>query len=377
VISREGRRSRHLLILGGLAAGFGLVALGTHTPILNWLVFDAPLIRSVGWIFRVPGKLSYMVWPFYCLGFALILGRVLAHARLAERVGVLITVGVVLSILVLPMTVAYFYHYYVPIPQPPEYAQLDRFISSQPSGYRVLYLAPYDGSFGKHRLEFETSFTWNPTRMAAATPVISSAQPSIGYYHLTYRDWQTSLYPLIYPSLPKNIGAKYLSRVGVRFLVYHDDIVGGAARGQADLLKLAKTDLKEVASFGFVHVFENPYALPVIRTAPAYLPTSSLSVQKSDPATYEVDLGNTKGRSLLMGQPYDPLWVLRVGDTVLPPTKVGPVTMRFTFPKGDVREGTIEYLPQRYYRGGLTVSIAGLGFVCLGLLFARRSRAKK
>ncbi len=45
LLSKEGRRSRHFLILAGLAASFGLISLGTNTPILNWLVFDAPLIR--------------------------------------------------------------------------------------------------------------------------------------------------------------------------------------------------------------------------------------------------------------------------------------------------------------------------------------------
>ncbi len=74
-----------------------------------------------------------------------------------------------------------------------------------------------------------------------------------------------------------------------------------------------------------------------------------------------------------MLQPYDPLWVLRVGDTVVSPTKAGPLTMRFDFPSGAMRDGTIEYLPQRYYRQGILVSIAGLGIASLGLLLVRLS----
>lgn len=377
VVSKEGRRSRHFLILAGLAAGFGVVSLGTHTPILNWLVFDAPLVRSVGWIFRVPGKLSYMLWPFYCVGFALILGRVVTRRRTPERVGALLVAGLGLGMLLLPKTVAYFYNYYVPVPQPPEYVRLDSFLENVPGSYRILYLAPYDGSFGKNRLEFETSFTWNPTRLAAATPVISSPRPSIGYYHLTYRDWQTSLYPLIYPTLPRNIGARYLSTAGVRFLVYHNDIVGGEARGRADLLRLNETDLELVASFGFIHVFENPYVLPVI-TAGNGLAASGLRVRMRDPATYEVDLADAPDADYLsMGQPYDPLWVLRVGDALVTPRPLGPLAMRFDLPQSSAREGTIEYLPQRYYRQGLMVSIVGLGMVSLTPLLARFDRRRR
>jgi len=376
VISREGRRSRHFLILGGLAAGFGLVALGTRTPILNWLVFDAPLVSRVGWIFRVPGKLSYMLWPFYCVGLALILGRALARKNTATRIGVLLVAGLGLSILILPKTIAYFYHYYVPIPQPPEYAQLERFLDEQPGEYRVLYLAPYDGAFGRNRLKFETSFTWNPGRVAAATPVISSSRPAIGYYHLTYRDWQTSLYPLVYPALPRDMGSRYLSKVGVRFLVYHDDIVGNEAQGRVDLSRLHRTDLEWVASFGFIHVFENPEVLPVIRASGNGGTAGSLLVQRIDPATYEVEAsGAPSVRSLVMGQPFDSLWVLRAGDAVVAPRKASSLTMRFDLPPGDFREGTIEYYPQRYYRVGRTVSLVGLVIVSLGLLLARVGRA--
>jgi hypothetical protein len=164
----------------------------------------------------------------------------------------------------------------------------------------------------------------------------------------------------------------------VRFLVYHNDIVGGEARGRADLERLRETDLEEVASFGFIHVFENPFVFPVIRPASERSPNGGLRIQKADPATYRVDFGDTEGaRSVFMSQPYDPLWVLRVGDTIVAPKRVGPITMRFTFPQGDPRIGTIEYLPQRYYRQGVIVSLAGLGLISFALLIARHRRVRK
>lgn len=375
---RETRRSRHFVILAYLAAGFGLVSLGTRTPILEWLTFDAPVIRTVGWIFRVPGKLSYMLWPFYCVGLALILGSVLTRQTRKFRLCVYAGASLMLAMLLLPKTVAYFYHYYVPIPQPTEYAELEDYLEANARSDRVLYLAPYDGSFGMNDLRYETSFTWNPRRVAAATPVISSPVPSIGYYHLTYRDWQRALYPLIYPRIPKDIGARYLSHAGVRYLIYHNDIVGGGARGGADLLRLHETDLVWVASFGFIHVFENPQALPVIRAAGGDQKTSGLRVWSIDPATYRVELTDAhQVNRLLMAQPFDPLWVLKAGDEIVAPRKAGALTMRFDIPPSAVREGTIEYLPQRYYRQGIAVSTIGLGIISVAPLFARFIRHRK
>lgn len=352
------RRNRHIALLAFLGLGFGLLALGTTTPLYDWLVFRVPVVRSVGWIFRVPGKLSYVLWVFYAIMGAVLVGK-LMEARIARSlrmVGLTLLVATT-SILIVPKVVSHFFKYYLPVQVPHEYVDLTTYLSATKIEMRrVLYLAPYDFGFGENLLQFETSHTWNPSRLAAASPAISSPVPSIGYYHLTFRDWQAALYPSIYPGLPEDLGRAHLGPAGVRYLVYHNDIIGAEARGEKDLAKLQNSDLREVATFGDIHVFENPYPLPIVRPDA----NSSIEVDKIDPTRYDVTWDNTDPPTqLILAQPYDATWVFRTDVGVIGPEVAGPTTMAFSIPEG-VDHGIVEYFPQPFYRTGLFITFGSI-----------------
>jgi hypothetical protein len=360
------RRSRHVRLLAFLGLAFALFALGTTTSLYDWLVFRVPVVRSFGWIFRVPGKLSYVLWVFYALMAAVLVGRLL-EARLARtlRIIVLGLLAVSTTVLIAPKAIAYFFHYYVPTEIPSDYDRLTSFLDTQETGdTRALYLAPYDFGLGKNSLGYEASFTWNPRRLAAASPAISSPIPSIGYYHLTYRDWQAALYPSIYRRIPPDIGRTHLSIAGVKFLIYHADIVGGEARADRDLTKLMESDLLHVRTFGDIHVFENPFVLRTVRPAD---PLTNISVTKMDPTKYEVSIEDAAAPTrIVLAQPYDPSWVLRANGQIIGPEVAGPTTVEFPVPAG-VTDATIEYFPQRYYRLGLMVTFGAILLMGLGL----------
>lgn len=370
-LSRDVRRDRVLRVVTLVVIPFTLLSLGTHTPLYDWLVFSAPGSTFFGWVFRVPGKLSYMLWVWYALLFAVALGKLLSCQLRRPLKGALVA-GLALSsaVALLPKVSLYFADYYAPIAQPNEYAALDRFLADQPGDYRVLYMAPYDGSFALNRLGFETSFTWNESRLTAATPVLSSQKPSIGFYHLTYRPWQEPLFGRLSEGIPPRVGEDILREIGVRFVVYHADIVAGEGRAALELDRLRASDLEERATFGFVHVFENPTYQSVVRSS-----AGGLRVSRRDPTRYSLEFGRSGGQDVLMGQPFDPLWVLRIGDDVIAPVKDGPLGMKFVVPPGKARSASLEYYPQRYYERGLLLSALFGLLVLFGAVFGPKARA--
>lgn len=367
------RRSLHLHVVALLALLFAVLSLGANTPLLDWAIFEVEALRTFGWLFRVPGKMSYMLWVFYAACLPLALSCEFIKARGLRHV----VVGLAClscSILLAPKVFRYFYFYYVPLRQPAPYAQLDKFMRKSPGDFRVLYMAPYESGFGSNSLNFETSFTWNAGRLATATPEISSAKPSIGYYHLTYRDWQHTLYRELVPAIPPDLGERLLSSAGVKFLVYHDDIVGGRRQGREDLSELSDSDLKTVARLGgYIHIFENPYFRQLFVGSSGQ--SAGIETTKMDPTRYELklDLSLMADPLVVMGQPFDRMWRLHAGGKIVRPERTPSGMMSFHFPTG-VSAGRVEYFPQPFYEQGLALSMPSMAITVAGIAVSRRRR---
>lgn len=373
-VATAARRSQHLRVLAFLALLFALLSLGTRTPLLDWIMFDLPGMERFGWVFRVPGKMSYMLWVFYAACLSLALSSEHLRGRAIRRWSMVLAV-VSCLILVGPKTVRYFFFYYAPVQQPDAYRDLDRFLAARAGDFRVLYLAPFDTGFGKNSLQFETSFKWNPARLAAATPEISSPKPSIGYYHLTYRDWQLMLYRDLSPTIPPDLGERLLAPAGVRYLVYHDDIVGAEGQGARELAQLYRSDLRRVADFGgYLHVFENPLYRQLFNDPDGH--SDGVSTVKVDPTRYDVYLAPGAGRSVIMGQPFDAMWRLHAGGATVRPSRARSGLMSFRFP-ANVSAGRFQYYPQPYYERGLAVSIPVLALALVTMAVPSRRRRGK
>jgi len=364
------RRSKEIRVLAILGATFGFLALGTTTPIYDWFVFDAPLISSVGWLLRVPGKLSYVPWLFYTAAFAWIFSHLLQIPRRSIGITACVVLVASLMVVLLPKAIIYFYDYYAPVQKPQSYEELETFLAAEGESHdRVIYLAPYASAFGRNRLRFETSFKWAPGHLAAATPVHSSPLPSIGYYHLTFRDWQVTLFRRLESGIPADVGRRLLSPVGVKYLVYHNDIVAGQPQAEKDLRDLRSSDLTMEREFGNISVWSNPFESSIFENA-----SDRLDEVKLDPTRYRIDLSDPISGKIEMGQPYDPLWVARWREEEISPRKTSDGYMAFDLPAGATGEIKVEYRPQDAYEIGLKLSAASLALVVLVLLLSRRKR---
>jgi len=350
LFSRVDKRQRLWNMFSILFLFFFTLTLGNWLPFYKWLSLDAPVISSFGWIMRVPGKFSFMVWLFLALGVAIYISETRNRAIIA-----LVTVS--LLIFSFPKTFEYFGFYYLPAEFPQSHIDAINYLSS--STDKTILVAPFEYGFGKNSLNYEASFTWNPDRIATNIMPTSFLSPSVGYYHLTFRNWQTSLYANVYPEftgsdpnshIPQNVGQKYLGPANIRYLLYHNDIVGAGDKGleAVNFLKNS-TDLRFVKSFGSdVYLFENPFLEPILR---AQDPTIAVTASKVNPTKCSFELTNSTSTILLFAQVYDAYWLayLSNGDVITPKMDPDNGLIRFMLPPGSVK-GEIIYVPQLYYQ---------------------------
>jgi uncharacterized membrane protein YfhO len=121
-----------------------------------------------------------------------------------------------------------------------------------------------------------------------------------------------------------------------------------------------------VASFGSISVFENQFYEGVLRTESITGELAPVHVDKVSPAEYRIDISSeAQAHTIVMAQPFDPMWVMRANGTRVSPEPSVGVGMRFEIPSG-ASEVKIEYFPQPFYDAGLLVS--GLGFLLIGIL---------
>jgi hypothetical protein len=368
-----------LRIIASVATAFAVLGLGTRIGIYDWLIFKAPVLNSFGWVLRVPGKLTYLLWVFYAPAIAvagtLLLERFPVKAKRARAVPFFL---LAVMLLLVPgwKALIFFNHYYLPVGQPTPYKELGAALAADKLAGRAMYLAPYADGFGRNSLGYETSPTWNPSRLSAATPALSSPVPAIGYYHLTYRDWQESLYAQVNAVPAQRLGSELLAPSNIRWLVYTDDIVGAAAEGARELQRLEHSDLKLVNVFGgYIYLFQVAAVAPMVRDT-----SDSLSVKQVDPTRYDL---LWKGQSasathITFAQPLDSLWIIKSGSTIVHGTAAPDGrSMVFTLPAGHRGKARLEYLPQSYYEAGLNItaaSVAGLALLSLGTVVGRRRR---
>ncbi|WP_330999823.1 carbohydrate binding domain-containing protein [Archaeoglobus neptunius] len=255
------KRNKYVCFLGIIYIITIFLALGGNNPAYVWLSLKSPISYQFGWVFRVPSKISYLVWLVYASLCSILLMEIRNKYK-KNIIIVIVYIVLSFSLLVGNMVVEFFGFYYAPVKIPSEYYDLNDWLSHQSGDFKVIYLAPYFAGMNKNKLKYETSFTWNPERLAGNVFPRSSSKPSIGFYHYMSR-WPT-FYKMFYPDKLTRVD-KYLQLVNVRYLIYHNDIVGAQRQAKEDLEKLNRSNLKLVKTFSnFIYVYENKnYSEPV------------------------------------------------------------------------------------------------------------------
>lgn len=339
---------------------FATLAYGPNLP--GYVAFATwePVAKTVGFVFRTPYKLSYLVFIGYSILF------LFAYARLRPHSRRLFAVALFVYFVCVPFvrTIAYYWTYYVPIEQPKEYQALYNYLDAHESdpNVKILWLAPYMAGWNKNELDWETSFDWNPKRNANHTPETSSRFANVSWYHLTFKNW-FSLYQRIDPDVKgsivystglKSIARDVLAPANIKYVVYHNDIVGAHERGREVIAQyLNESDLILRESFSDkIYLFENLAVKEILSTS------NDLPVhyKKIDPTRYLFIFNSDKSETLTFAQSYDPFWLLKIGDQTIVPESSPLNLIQYHIPVTGKVRGEIVYLPQRAYEIGLWIS---------------------
>ena len=261
-----------IFLLAGVAI-FGLLALGTHVPVLvRWLVVEGPVAARIGWLLRDPNK---AVGPLACLLLLLAAigpapprlpgssrrpasppgpraavqttpatpGRARANAARAA----LLALYAIFAAVWVP---AYLGAAYAPHDPPAGFTTANAYLAGR--GGRALWIPPYRGS----------TALWNGTHLTPEVSAYSSTVPLLdGYgYDLRASTSYTALYDgVLLGGLRVDLG-RVLRGWGARWLVHQRDLPPSWAGGNPGIERLvpalARQGLEPTAAFPPVYVYD-------------------------------------------------------------------------------------------------------------------------
>ncbi len=286
---RRGRPSPsfYALTLTYLVAAW--FSLGFNNLLYRWLAADAPLSSGYGWLLRVPGKISYLLWPTYAGSAAVVVQWALTRVgATAPSTGIPLAwprpggpavrralAMATVALLLFPAAgystakaMDYFGYYYRPLEVPAPYTEAFQYLQAQGGDVRVADLAPYDQGLRKNSLMFESSYTWNPNRIAGYFVPRSLPGPGTGFYHFTFSENWRPAYDNFANPVTRS-APQWLAAYGITHVLYHNDIVGAEGVGEAELENLSAAGLTLDKRFDFVYLYHVAEPLGRIYTLPA------------------------------------------------------------------------------------------------------------
>ncbi len=294
--------------------------MGGNNPIYNWLATGSPISSAYGWLLRVPGKISYLLWPSYavCAGLVAQFGYTYCSSKKNKLLGKKALVFTVIAgLLVASSGYAvlksddYFNYYYSPVEVPAAYQQAFSYIHANLTEDRIADFARYEngsqlnytvqvndnpytervksssggndlhhsnGSWLNFIQSFESSYTWNQHRIAGYFVPRSISVPNFGYYHFTYSGvWRPAYTKLqesktyaVYENLTGVLwnvtrlgnvspdAARWLPVYGANYILYHDDIFNTTNFAQEDLTIFNQTGCQLVQQWDYIYLYRVP-----------------------------------------------------------------------------------------------------------------------
>ncbi len=333
-LGRKTKKSspRLLFILVGIWIFGFFFALGMNDGIglYQWLASS-----TYGWLLRVPGKISYLLWPAYAVSAAILVQSAFSYYYAKKQAfKKLLVFAVVTVLLVSSMGYAvlksddYFNFYYAPVPVPTAYQQAFSYISTNLTGARIADFARYENgsqinftvqtisfpysevvnSSGGNNVNhssafwlnytqpFEASYSWNPNRIAGYFVPRSISAPNFGYYHFTYSgvwepayvNFEISKVYLVYVYLTgenvnvthldnlKPVAVDWLPVYGANYVFYHNDIFNTTQFANYDLDLLSSTGFELVQQWGgYLYLFRAPESFGRIYSLSSYINESN------------------------------------------------------------------------------------------------------
>jgi hypothetical protein len=433
-IAKKGKGNLRLfyILLGVWLIGL-IFALGQNNPLYTWLATSTPLASSYGWLLRVPGKISYLLWPIYVVSTGLIVQYVYTYSTskkaLPKKMLAIITVvALIVSSNGYAVLKAqdYFNYYYAPVPIPTEYQQAFAYISNNLTDARIADLARYENGSDQNNLNynaagppepFESSYTWNPHRIAGYFVPRSIATPNIGYYHFTYsgiwRPAYTHFHDTVtYQSWFIRDGWEYCynsSRLenisqtatawfpvyGVNYVLYHNDIENTTIYGEYDLQTLNQTGAqletnwgdmlylyRVPETFGRIYTLNNSWSnitdMPPTKNDLNLSGATITDIHQVDSTLWHLNITASKPFTLVFTEGFDTYWgaTITANDNsyTLGSKEIFGSINSFQINQTGNLQVTLQYKPQIWLNYGIlvTLSLLVVTLICLAIRFKKQ-----
>jgi hypothetical protein len=350
-LAKKGKGDLRLLyILIGIWIVGVFFSSADKNPVYIWLATGSPLSSAYGWLLRVPGKISFLLWPAYAVCAGLVMQSAYSYCS-SKKKSVLrkkmLVLTVVAGLLIASSGYAvlksddYFNYYYAPVKVPAAYQQAFSYINANLIEARIADFARYENgsrlnftvqvsadpyservnsSSGGNDLRhsnsswlnfiqpFESSYTWNQHRIAGYFVPRSISVPNFGYYHFTYSGvWrpaytklQESITYVVYENLTGSTetvthlgnvspnAALWLPVYGANYLLYHNDIFNTTNFAQHDLMILNQTGCQLVQQWGdYIYLYRVPQSFGRIYALNSSW--ASIETQQKPPTSADVN----------------------------------------------------------------------------------------
>jgi hypothetical protein len=266
---------------------------GPFQELYKWVTFNAPFSNAIGWVFRDPNKwnsltalassflLAMSLYEIFSRSFKSIhinsLSRFQCLKKQTKPILVLLILISSSTLYMGPAVFGYFTQIYSPVEVPQEYYRVNDWLRNQTGDFRVLWLSPLSSGTVVNGL---WRFSWAPDKPYASLDSYSSAKPSMA----AATNEAKRYLDFLYKSIADGDVNKYLASLGVKYIIYHNDVLGAETQGQLDIEKLMiQEELTLVRREGFIYVFEIQSYTPRIFAQKTLLVIGGLdSIQKLD-----------------------------------------------------------------------------------------------
>jgi len=209
-----------------------LLATGTSSILArpySWFVLNAPMVSSLGWVFRAADRWLLYAAVFYALILALLVTYLLRNRRAWRNLLALLIIGLILVSFV-PIASGYAVNVYNPTVIPGSYDQVNRSLAQRPAA-RPLWLPFSRDGF---------RYTWAPEKRIGAFDVYSSNDSLNNLQDIFNQDnyyyWLESLYSKTYlpPAevlnkeimLDNDLASRLFLPLGAKYMVFDSSVPG-------------------------------------------------------------------------------------------------------------------------------------------------------
>lgn len=247
--------NKYVLYFSIMGLFFIFMAKGTQNPASSaygWLIFNVPFFE----VFRDPNKWEGPLILVFCFLISFTIQKILqtglkkSHMNWKKSTLVLFIFALSFILFIAPSVNGWFGDKYVPLKMPEEYYMVNNWLANQNGDFKVSWLPPYNGR----------GTTWG-SPITGPFEILSSNRPTIGNIH-PMTPFTAHYYEYIYSeSLLTNktvYFGKYLSILGSRYILFHDDIVRAEEEAKIAIANLkSQKDLEFVKKDGFIYIFKN------------------------------------------------------------------------------------------------------------------------